>query len=310
MNKRVEIVKNWTQQYGKNLGLSLLIHVLLLSFLLLSVETTFDANQLPTKQGEIIQAVVVSQQKVEEEVKRIQNEEIQHKVAEEQQQKQLTQKLEQVKKEREQEQAKLEQLKQDMAKAKEAEQERLADIKLAKEKEQKQLEALKSQKAAEQKRIAALDDQRQAEQDRVKDMKAQREKEEKKKQKDLLAKQQAEAKRQAALNAAKEGERLAAENQRVMSEVQKVLMAWRDKIQSNKRQADSMADDLLCKLDIIVLPDGNVQVKLAQSSGNPAYDDLSMKAVYKSQPFPLPEDDAVKEQVKSFTLGLRNKDEV
>jgi colicin import membrane protein len=297
------MVNDWLQQYGKSLGFSLFIHVVLLSFILLSVENTFNASALPAKQeGDIVQAVVVDEKKVTEEVQRLQNEAMEHKIQEEQQQKQLAQKVEQVKKEQEQEKAKLEQLKRDMAKAKQEEQDRLAEIKIAKEKERKQLEALKSEKASEQKRLAALDTQRQ-----------EREKEEKKRAQ--LAKQQADTKRKAeeakqlaAQNAAKEAQRVAAENQRASSELQRIVAIWKDKIRSNKRIATGMAPDLTCAIAIKIFPDGTVNARLTQSSGNPAYDDLMIKAIYKSQPYELSEDPVVKEQLKDVEIRFTNEE--
>lgn len=293
------MAKVWAdQQYTKYFLASVLMHAFLLVFFIFSLETHYNDNQLSPKPGEIVKATLVDQTKVDEEIIKLNTAE-----------KQKTQKLEQVKHEREQEQAKLDQLKKDMAAAKQQEQERLAEIKIFKQKEQQQLEALKREKEAEKKRLAALDEQRQAEQDRVKQMRLEREKEEKKR---ADAKRKAEeAKRVAAAKAAKEAERIAAESQgRITSEVQKVLGLWAEKIKNNKREAFGLATDLYCKLAINVLPDGNVKVRVVQSSGNPIYDDLSIKAVYKSEPFELPEDPLVREQIKSFELGLRNDEGV
>jgi membrane protein involved in colicin uptake len=276
------MVKAW---FGQNniryFGASLLMHLFLFGFFLFSLETQFNDNQLPPKAGDIVQATIVDQVQVEKEVVRLKTAEQQHTQEQETAQKQLTQKLEQVKHEREQEQVKLQKLKQDMLAAK--------------------------------KQLAALDDQRQAEQDRAKQMRQEREKEEKKKNE---AKRKVEdAKRLAAAQAAKkageEAERAAIESQgRVTSEVQKVVGIWAEKIKSNKREAFGLATDLYCKLAINVLPDGSVKVSIIQSSGNPMYDDLSIKAVYKSEPFSLPEDPLVREQVKSFELGLKNDEGV
>lgn len=249
---------------------SVLMHVFLLVFFIFSIETSYNNNQLPSKPGEIVQATIVDQTKVEAEVARLKTVEKQQHEEKVIAEKQVVQKLQQVKQEREQEQIKLEKLKKDMALAKQ--------------------------------QLAALDDQRQAEQDRAKQMRQEREKEEKKKNE---AKQLAAAK--AAKQAAIDAERAAVESQgRIASEVQKVLGVWAEKIKNNKREAFGLATDLYCKLAINVLPDGNVKVSLLQSSGNAIYDDLSIKAVYKSEPFELPEDPLVREQIKSFELGLKN----
>lgn len=297
------------QRYGTSLTISLVIHGVLITFLSLSLQTHVSPNALPAApKGEIIQAVVVDENLVNAEVKRLESEQSQKKADEIKAKQDLAQKVAAAKKERAEEQKKLEKLKQEIAKAKQEEESRLAELKLAKAKEQKQLEELKQKKEAEQKKLAALDDQRQAEQDRAHQMRLEREKEEKRKedlQKVADAKQkQAAAKRQAALNAA----RAQAENQqRIMSEAERILGDWAGRVRNNKREAFELPADLFCTLQVTLLPDGNIQeVRVLKTSGNSAYDDLTVHAVYKTQPFDMPSDPAVRDQVKSFELGVRN----
>ncbi len=304
-------MKTAVNKYNRSFFASLLVHGILLFFLVFSLNTGYQGEKAPSHPQDIVQAVVIDEVQVAETVSRLKIEENQKQHALEEKQKQLDTKLEQVKQERVKEQAKLEKLKQDMAKAKQEEQERLADIKIAKEKEQKQLEKLKMEKEKEKKQLAALDDEREVEQDRVKQLRNERETEEKKRaaaKQQLEAKKKAEdAKRLAAAKAAKDAARIAAEKQAlVTSEAQRVVAGWAGKIRENKREAYGMPTDLFCKLAVTILPDGSVQVRLLQSSGNSVYDKLSMNAVYKSQPFPLPENASVREVVKSFEIGLRN----
>lgn len=290
------------KQYSFSLLASVVVHTLLLAFLLLSVQTSISPAHQAKPKGEIVQAVMMDDKHVTAEVNRLKTEEIQ--------QKQMVQKLEETKKERAQEEAKLQKLKQDLIKAKQEEQNRLADIKLAKEKEKQKLAKLKEEREKEQKKITALDEERHAEQERVKQMRIEREKEEKKQAQlaKTQAKSQTEAKQQAEKQAALNAKKAAAAEQQVLSEVQKILGEWGEKIKLNKREAFGMAPELFCKLAISILPDGTIQVKLVQSSGNPIYDDLSIKAVYKSQPFVLPENPLVRDQVRQFELGLYNDD--
>lgn len=281
-------------RYSVSFVASISVHLVLFLFLFMSLDTEYNPQKMAGQRGEIVQAVVVDNAKVEQEIHRIKTEQNREKENQEKQQKLLVQKAEQLKRESKKEEAKLEKMKQEMAAAKQEEEARLAEIKLAKIKEQKQLEALKTEKAKEQKKLAALDDQRQAEAERATEMRKQREKEEK--IKTDTTKADAEGKRKA-------GE---AGQQQTATEVQRVLGEWAEKIQQNKHIATSMPSDLYCKVGITVLPDGSVQVRLIQSSGNTVFDELSMKAVYKSQPFQLPDDPNVRDQVRSFDLGLRN----
>ncbi len=305
-------MKNSIGEYSKYFIAAVILHVFLLGFLMLSAETTLNANQLPAAKGDIVQAVVIDESKVEQEVQALQSAEQQKVLAEAAAQKQLAEKLEQVKKEREQENAKLLKLKQDMAKAKQEEQERLAEIKIQKEKEKKQLEDLKKEKEKEQKRLAALDDQRQAEQNRVKEMRQEREKEEKKKTELLKQQQEAkrkaeEAKRSAAAKAAAEANRAAAANQaRVDAEVNRIFSLWKEKIETNRREVLGMDPELSCEVIMNILPDGSVQVTLAKQSGNAVYDKASINAIYKSVPFQLPEDPLVRDKLKSIRVTFKN----
>lgn len=282
-------------RYSMSFIASVAIHVILFFLLFVSLDTTFNPQKMNGQRGEIVQAVVVDNKLVEAEINRIKLEQTQEKDKQERHQKMLAQKAEHLKKESQKEEARLEKLKSELLKTKQEEEARLAEIKVAKAKEQKQLEALKNEKSKEQKRLAAIDDQRQAEVERAAEMRKQREKEEKIKT-DAAAKQEAEGKRKAS----------EANQQRITSEVQRVLGEWSEKIRQNKLVMSNMPPELKCELSVVVLPDGNVQVRLTKPSGNPVFDDLSIKAVYKSQPFQLPEDPSVREQVRTFDLGLQN----
>lgn len=261
-------------EYSKYFMLSLTGHGVLLALLLLNLDTHLVSQRAAASPVDIVQAVVVDEEQVSAEVERLRSAEKQQKLAQEAQQKQLAQKLEKIKQEQAQEQAKLLQLKQDMAKAKQ-----------------------EAQKA-----LSALDDQRQAEQDRVQALRIQREKEEKKRAE--TAKKQPVAKR-----TAEEGKHLtaakAAKEARVDAEVARVFALWREKIEMNRREVFGMDPDLSCEVIMNVLPDGSVQVNLTKKSGNPIYDEVSVKAIQKSEPFQLPDDPHVREKLKSIKVTFK-----
>ena len=68
----------------------------------------------------------------------------------------------------------------------------------------------------------------------------------------------------------------------------------------------SLPQDLSCKVSLHVLPDGSVRAQLVQSSGNALYDDLALKAIYKAEPFVLPDDPEVRDQVKAIEFNFLN----
>ena len=58
---------------------------------------------------------------------------------------------------------------------------------------------------------------------------------------------------------------------------------------------------------IQLLPDGSIlSVNIAEPSGNPAYDELQISAVYKAAPFPMPEDHELYNQLRDIVLSFRN----
>jgi len=145
-------------------------------------------------------------------------------------------------------------------------------------------------------------------------MRVEREKEESKraavnKQK-LEAKRKAdEAKKQAALKAAKSAKAAqlaAANNARLNDEALKIVAVWQQKIKQNARPNLALDPNLACDLRMDFLPDGSVRVAKIKSSGNLVFDDDAIKAVYKTQPFTLPTDPALRERVKSVSMTFKN----
>ncbi len=161
-----------------------------------------------------------------------------------------------------------------------AEQARLKAVRVAKEKEQKKQAHLKEQKA--QKAAAALKAQDEARKTKIAE----------------------EHKRMAA-----EKSRLAAHHAQVNTAVSSVVSQWSRKIEDNRRlmpEFQSLAQDLSCKISLQILPDGSARAQLVQSSGNTRYDDLALKAIYKAEPFTLPEDPEVRDKVKAIEFNFLN----
>jgi colicin import membrane protein len=63
------------------------------------------------------------------------------------------------------------------------------------------------------------------------------------------------------------------------------------RIIENRTISAAFPPDLICEIQIKLLPDGSVyDVRIIKSSGNVAYDSISEAAVYKAAPFNMPED--------------------
>ncbi len=309
------------RSYIKGIWGSLLVHALLLSFLIFSFNTPIDTrptgqNTQNATQKNIVQAVVVDQQQVEAEVQRLVLEDQQKKEQVLQQEQALAKKLKQVEQQRIEEQAKLHRLKQDMLK-----------FKKVQEQEVQQLEKLKKETQLQQRNLAALDDEHKTEQERLKQVRLSEAQAQQHKQAEVLkekanhaqmpkgqqTKTAAAEQASARANHAKilaDKARIAAHQQKINSEIQAIVAQWSEKIRNNRRlMMESMPTHLSCRVALQILPDGSVHPRLIQSSGNAVYDDLSIKAIYKSEPFELPENPALRDQLRNIELNFLNDED-
>lgn len=125
----------------------------------------------------------------------------------------------------------------------------------------------------------------------------------------LVADKAAEAK---AAGIKAQQDKLAAEHQKfLLTEVEIYRAAIQECIEGNRIVSSLFASDISCKIQIKLLPDGSIlSVKIVKPSGNPAYDEMSTTAVYKSAPFPMPQDKELYNQLRDIVLSFENGDQV
>lgn len=82
----------------------------------------------------------------------------------------------------------------------------------------------------------------------------------------------------------------------IASEQQKYMGLISAKIRRNIVMPPDLTEKVEAKFVITLLPDGSLvnEPRMTQSSGNAAYDAAVMRAILKSQPFPLPADEATR----------------
>lgn len=267
-------------------------HLLIVLMLILTFNHTviIPAHSPNEAQPEIIDAVVVNQKALQNEVARLEAVEA---------------------KKREKEQAREQALvrKEQEAKEKRIKEEQLA-MELKKQNEQLKKEALE-QKAA----------QEQAENERKEKLKAQEEelkKIEKKKVQALAAKEKAEKDKKAAELAKQKAAEAAKQNEGADNapqqagakvtedETNRHVAVIKRKVQENWRQPMGFEiKGLKCKLAIKLTPTGEVlSVKVIQSSGNLEYDRSAELAVRKASPLPMPEKAALAKEFREFDFGF------
>lgn len=176
--------------------------------------------------------------------------------------------------------------------------------KQAKEQEvQKQAKVLQEKKDKEIKAQAkALQEKQVQAQAQAKALQDKRDKE----AKALFAKQQAQA---AAIAA--ERDLIAREHQEFLaSELDKYRSTFQALVEDNRILSGVFPGKMSCKIRIKLLPDGSIaNIAVIESSGNQAYDDMSKTAIYKSAPFPMPEDQELYGQLRDIILSFKNEED-
>jgi colicin import membrane protein len=263
----------------QSLVFALLLHAAALVLLLVSF--SFTPELKPVKPVSIVSAVTVDKAKVEEEVRRLKQED-----------------------EKKQKQAEA------LEKKLEAEKKKAEEIKNQRIEEENQLSIARKQKEEAQKKheemqqkVAELEQQRKLEEE--KKAKAETEKKqlegekkakaevEKKKIESELKKKEEEKKRQEAEKAMQEqleAEQTEQQKQQNTTLLQKIVNDITNKVIRNFNKS-GLPDNLGCKLMVKLLPNGEVaNVSVIKTSGNEIFDRRALLAVEKSSPFILPEE--------------------
>jgi colicin import membrane protein len=92
------------------------------------------------------------------------------------------------------------------------------------------------------------------------------------------------------------------------SEVVRYKEMIQAKISRNIVMPPDVPDSAEAKFMVIVLPGGSVMndgVKLIKSSGNAAYDSAAERAIYKAQPLPMPQDEALARMFRELRLSVK-----
>lgn len=259
---------------------AVLFHAFLAGLLFISLDKTIRLPSYtpPVPNKEIIDAVVINNQALQQEVARLEAIEA---------------------KKREHEQARLRELKRKETEAKEKrlKEEKLAQELLKKNEQLKQEAALqKREQKKQQEELKKIEDQ---------------------KQKALVAKQRAEEEKREAELIKQKAARLAAGRQQAEEEAkqQRDIKAkqdqitryaglMRNKIHQHWRQPLGFElRGLVCEIAVNLMPTGDViHAAVTKSSGNLEFDRAAELAVFKASPLPMPPDSAVAKEFRQFTL--------
>lgn len=291
-------------------SLAILVHVALIVMLVISLD--WKLTPQPTGEQKVIQATVVDEAKVQAEMGKLTQQDVQKKQQEQERQK----RLEELKQQQQDEMARLQQLKQEQQAA---EQQREEQARLHAEQQKAEaarLETLKQQQSiAEQRRmeeeqraeelkkkLAEEEKQRKAmEQQRLAEAETKSKVDEQKRQK---AEQEAQRRREAEEQLKQQ---LAAEQAASAEQNQELIAQYVGRIQrevtQNWLRPPTARLGMSCTVMVNLAPSGEVlNARVVKSSGDTAFDRSVEAAVYKASPLPLPPDPALFEYFRELNF--------
>ncbi len=167
---------------------------------------------------------------------------------------------------------------------------------------QKQLQIAQEKRIQEEKKLEALKlKQAEAakEAERLKKEQAQQEALKKKE----LALQEAQKKREESLQKSLLEEQ---EQAKLQAEILRIAGLMQQKMNTYWIKPYGSNHGLQCLVEVHLAPQGEVlQVRIARSSGNPAFDQSAEVAVQKASPLPVPSDPKIGEHFRQFTFTFR-----
>ncbi|RUO78326.1 cell envelope integrity protein TolA [Pseudidiomarina taiwanensis] len=301
----------WSREITVPLGLSLALHVVLVTVLLAGLnfssltkpkqvlQVSLNNPEAPLDEmpqdSEVVEAVTFDQAQVDAQIAAIQQAEAERKAAEERRIRELERRAEEAKRQREAEQRK----QRELAAQQEAERKRLAQEQAAAKAERERIEREKREaeaaaKAAEEKRKREEEAARKAaeERERLERERQQRERE---------AREKAERERQLQERLAQEAAaRRTARMQQIQSELDRYTVLIQQTIQRNFNRDESMRGKQ-CELTISLSPSGFVK-SVTTGSGDTAVCNAAQTAVLRAGTLPVSEDREVYEQMSVIKL--------
>lgn len=284
----------WMKDGKSALTKSVILHVILIAFLLISMELDPHSDMVAQPQlqpdVDIVQAVAVDESRLQEQVQHLEQQREAERRAEEERVAELERRAQEAEQRREREQQ--------------------AATQAQREREQRERESQQAAEEAERERQEAerLRQQREEEERRA-EAERQRREEERRQQEEERRRQEEEARRRAEREqqieerlAAEREERARAHQQRVMTEVERYQALIRQTIQRNWIVDPSMAGKS-CQLRITLARDGFVtDVRIGE--GDRAVCESARAAVMRAGSLPMSDDPDVYSELRDITLRV------
>ena len=269
------------KDHPKVMWISIALHVVLLA--VLSISLTHNAPNLPSQPTvNTVQAVVVDSARVNTELKKLKQIELNKLKKEESRKNKLEKDVKKARDARKKEEKRLADLKKKQKQRDKVEKEKKKKLAVERKKKEQELADLEKKRKAEQEKLSAIENKRKQEEDA-----ARRKVEQAELQRQLLE----EERKQASLNTRLQNLRA----QYIKSIEQKVARNWLPPVK--------MRTGWSCEVSVRQNPLGEViSVKMLNCSGSGAFKSTVERAVSKASPLPLPPDPQVFEANLQFTF--------
>lgn len=266
---------------------AILIHLVFFSMLVVSFEWT-PRPQLAGPQGNVVKAVVVNETKVQQEMKKLKQADRRKQAQKEADLKKLNervareqQRLDDLQKKRQQQEAQRQEAERRRAEAQ------------AKQKQRERQEAQRLQKIKEQQEAAEK-----------------KRKEEEKRLAELKAKEAEQERRRKEAEQALQAQLAQEQARRDQSTVEQYMGLIKQKVERNWVRPAGWPPGQTCKVDIHLIPDGEVaDVRIVKSCGTPLFDQSVESAVSRASPLPLPPDTALFDRFREITFNFNPKEQ-
>jgi colicin import membrane protein len=273
---------------------AVLVHLLLLGLLMINVDWSSMTHVAPQHADTPVQARVVEEDQLRQEVERQQQEVERQRAAEAERQRQLEEQAAAARRQREQEERRVADLKRQQAE----EARRLEEARASAQKEKAAAEA-KRKAEAEARQKAVAEAKRKAEEEAKRKTEA-----------EAAAKRKAEAEARRKVEEAERQAELAAERARLDQERQRAVAAAinqysaliQDRVKRNWRLPPNWRG-LSCVVQVKMIPGGDVvSVRIVRSSGDPVFDRSVESAVFQAAPLPVPSEPHLFEAFREFNF--------
>jgi colicin import membrane protein len=282
---------------------AVIAHLLFVVILVVSIHFSESPLAPPGPQPEIIEAQAVDEKVIQAELNKI-------KAAEQRKQdaarKAREAKLQEQRRKEELKQKRIAEEKKRQAEAKKRKEQEAAEKKRLAELEKKR----KEQEAVEKQRLEA---ERKRKEEEARLAKLEQERKEKERQEALqveIARQEAAEKQR--LEAERQAREAEARRQAQQSEVAKYVSLIKQEITRHWNIPATAAQDLVCEVKVRLLPSGDViDVQIVKKSGDPAFDDSVVRAVYRAAPLSVPSiESGLFEEFREVNFTFNPRDQV